>query len=108
MRRPPAAYIMLLVALLVVGVVAALIFFGVPPFDNIATFVVTTAIGFVLLLILGVVGGAFLGMLLAHRMLANREFTPFERTVLESLQDIRTRLDALEKREKEPPPQARR
>ena len=61
-----------------------------------AGFVLTNFIGVVTLLILGVVGGAFVGMLLAHRILGNREFTPFERDVLRSLQEIRDRLDRLD------------
>jgi hypothetical protein len=95
-RRFPVAYLVVVGALLVAGVFTALVWLGIPPFDSPAIFILSNAIGFVLLLILGVVGGAFVGMLLAHRMLANRQFTPFERTVLESLEDIRTRLERLE------------
>lgn len=101
MRRLPISYLALAGALGVVAVFVALIYFGVPPFDNLAVFVISNAVGLVLLLVLGVVGGAFVGMLLAHRMLANREFSPFERTVIENLAEIRERLDALEK-EREP------
>ncbi|MEA3200691.1 MAG: hypothetical protein QOE90_2119 [Thermoplasmata archaeon] len=95
-RRFPISYWTLAGALAVAATFVALVYFGVPPFDNLAIFVLTQAIGFVLLLVLGVVGGAFVGMLLAHRMLANRQFTPFERTVLESLEEIRARLETLE------------
>lgn len=100
-RTYPVSYFILAGALLIAGGFTALVYFGVPPFDNPGLFVLTNAIGFILLLIFGVVGGAFVGMLLAHRMLANRQFTPFERTVIQGLEDIRERLDALEARQKE-------
>ena len=96
MARIPASYFILAGALLVAGVFFALVYLGIAPFDNPGLFVLTNAIGFILLLLLGVVGGAFVGMLLAHRILANRQFTPFERTVLENLDDIRGRLERLE------------
>src|SRR5581483_7930316 len=96
-RTLPVSYFVLAGALLVAGVFFALVYLGVPPFDNPGIFVLTNAIGFILLLLLGVVGGAFVGMLLAHRILANRQFTPFERAMMERLDEIRERLDALEK-----------
>ncbi|GEM_PF-3169284 len=105
-RRFPLSYWILAGALLVAAAFIALVWLGVPPFDNLALFVLTQAVGFVLLLVLGVVGGAFVGMLLAHRILANRQFTPFERTMLEGLEEIRERLDRLEG--KEPPERLRR
>lgn len=86
---------------MLVAVVATLMYFGVPPFDNLTVFLVFNAASFLILLIAGVVGGAFVGMLLAQRMLGNREFSPFERSVLESLAEIRERLDRLEKVDEE-------
>jgi hypothetical protein len=88
--------VLVLVALVVIATFAALVYFGVPPFDSPSLFILTNAIGVVTLLIIGVVGGAFVGMLLAHRILGNRDFTPFERDVLRSLQEIHERLDRLE------------
>lgn len=98
MRPPPARYLVILGALALLGIFLTLTFLGVPPFDNLALFIFANVAGFFTLLILGVVGGAFVGMLLAHRMLATRQFTPFERSVLEGIEDVRGRLDALEKR----------
>jgi len=97
-KRPPAAYVAVLAVLAVIGLMMTLTFYGVPPFDNLQLFILTNVVGFFTLLVLGVVGGAFVGMLLAHRILASRQFTPFERTVLQGIEDVRARLDALEKR----------
>ena len=104
MRRPPVAYLLVLGALALIAAFVLLVFFGVPPFDNFAVFILSQVASALTLLVLGVVGGAFVGMLLAHRILANRDFTPFERTVLESLADIRARLDELEARQERPRP----
>lgn len=98
MRKLPKSYLLALLGLAVIVVIVGLVWFSVPPFDNIQAFVLFNFIGVVVLLILGVVGGAFVGMLFAHRILGNREFSPFERDVLRSLQEIRDRLDALEAR----------
>lgn len=84
--------------LLLLGLLPALAYAGVPPFNSLGVFLAANVASILILLVFGVIGGAFVGMLLAHRILANREFTPFERRVMESLEEIRTRLDALEKR----------
>jgi hypothetical protein len=98
-RRLPASYFVALAVIAAIGVVVALIFYSVPPFDNLQVFILANVIGFFALLVLGVIGGAFVGMLLAHRMLGNREFSPFEQNVLRALEDVRERLERLEKRE---------
>ena len=94
----PKRYVATIVVVGLLTLVPALAYMGVPPFNNTAIFLGVNAASFFILLLFGVFGGAFVGMVLAHRILANREFTPYERTVLESLADIRDRLDALEKR----------
>lgn len=103
MKRPPAMYLLLLGALLIVAIIATLTYLGVRPFDSLSFFIATSAASFFVLLIAGVVGGVFVGMLIAHRILGNREFSPFERTVLQSLEDVRERLDRLEARKPDEP-----
>lgn len=100
MKRLPGVYIVTLGGLLLIGVFTLLVSFGVPPFDGLQTFVLGQVVGAFTLLVFGVVGGAFVGMLLAHRMLANREFTPFERATLEGIADVQDRLESLEARVK--------
>lgn len=90
------AYLLLFGGILLVGTFSALVHWGVPPFDNLAVFILSQVASLFTLVLLGVLGGAAVGMLLAHRILSNRDFSPFERSVLESLADIRERLDRLE------------
>lgn len=96
--RVPKRYVAAIVVVALIALVPALAYMGVPPFNNTAVFLGVNAASLFILLVFGVIGGAFVGMLLAHRILANREFTPFERTVMEGLAEIRERLDRLEKR----------
>lgn len=98
MRRLPTSYAVVIGALVVLAVLVGLTAFGVPPFDNFQFFILSQVAAALTLMVFGVIGGAFVGMIVAHRILANREFTPFERTVMESLSAIQSRIDALEKR----------
>lgn len=95
--RLPKGYWLAVLTVALLALVPALAYMGVPPFNNTAVFLGVNAASLFILLVFGVIGGAFVGMLLSHRILANREFTPFERTVLERLAHISERLDALEK-----------
>lgn len=91
-------YVAAIAFLVLIALIPALAYMGVPPFNNTAVFLGVNVASLLILLVFGVIGGAFVGLVLAHRILANREFTPFERRMLESLDEIKTRLDALEKR----------
>lgn len=96
--RVPKRYVAAIAVVALFALIPALAYMGVPPFNNTAVFLGVNAASLFILLVFGVIGGAFVGMLLAHRILANREFTPFERTVMEGLAEIRARLDQLEKK----------
>lgn len=96
MRPVPKTYLAALVLLVLIATLTLLVYFAVPPFDNLSVFILASTISVITLLIAGVVGGAFVGMLLAQRLLGNREFSLFEKTVLQSLSDIRERLEKLE------------
>jgi len=95
-ERRPMAYSIILIGLAALGTIVVLIALGVPPFDNFAVFILSQIAAALTLLVFGVIGGAFVGMLVAHRILANRDFTPFEKAVMAGLDDLRLRLDRLE------------
>lgn len=94
----PKRYLAAIITVALLAIIPALAYMGVPPFNNTAVFLGVNVASVLILLVFGVIGGAFVGMVLAHRILANREFTPFERTTIENLAAIRERLDAIEKR----------
>lgn len=97
-RDLPLVYVVALVALLGLGLLWILTWLGVPPFDNLQIFLLTNLLGLFAVVVLGVLGGAFVGLIAGHRILATREFSPFERAVVERLNEIREHQDALEKR----------
>ncbi len=98
LRDLPAPYVIALVGLLGLALLWILTWMGVPPFDNIETFILANLLGLLAVVVLGVLGGAFVGLLLAQRIFAPREFSPFERTIVERLNEIRERQDAIDKR----------
>lgn len=51
--------------------------------------------------VLAALGGVFLGMVMAHRMLGSRGFSPFERELLQTLADVRAELQRARAREEE-------
>jgi len=96
--RVPKTYIAILTVLGLLAGLTLLVYLGVPPFDSTGVFVLANLVGAIILIVFGVIGGAFVGMLLAHRVLSNTEFTPFERTMLSGLDEMRERLAAIERR----------
>lgn len=94
----PRSYVAALGGLVILAIVTLLAYRGVPPFDSVGVFVVTNLFAVLLLMVFGVIGGAFVGMLLAHRMLSSREFSPFERTVITGIEELREGQRRLEDR----------
>jgi hypothetical protein len=96
----PLPYILLLATVIVLGAVVALVWFNFLTVSAIF-FELTNIVLLSLLFVFAALGGAFVGMLMTHRMLANREFSPTERTVLEINAEIRAvskRLEAMEEK----------
>ncbi len=95
-RELPVTYIMGLAALTFLGVLLAATAVGIVDVESLYlwllgnTFVAIMAFGLVAL------GGAFVGMLVAFQIFNNREFTPFERAVVDGLDDIRELGEQLE------------
>lgn len=98
MTKLPRRYLAALGAIVLIAALWLLTWFGVPPFDNIQVFILTNVIGFFAILVLGVLGGAFVGLILAQRIFGAREFSPFERAVMESLAELKVRVEDIEKK----------
>lgn len=97
----PRAYI---AALVLVGLIfgfIALSAAGVFAVESLFLLLVNYLFQIFAVTVLAALGGVFLGMVLAHRMLASRGFTPFERELLQTLADVRTELQRLQAREAE-------
>ncbi|HWG92278.1 MAG TPA: hypothetical protein VNZ52_15615 [Candidatus Thermoplasmatota archaeon] len=84
---------------LAAGAFVALAFLGIIPLDSLFLYILNNVLGFVAVALLAAVGGVFLGMLLAHRALATREFSPVERAMMETSQEVKrltARIEELE------------
>lgn len=105
--RVPFSWITLLLAVGVVGAIFGLMWFQVIEVSALF-FALTNVVVLTLVFVFAVLGGAFAGMLMTHRMLANREFSPVERTILETHAEVKAlgkRLEALEAAMERPPVQ---
>ncbi len=83
-KRVPVSYMLILVALVAAATYIVLSIMGVIPVEDLFVLMVQYTLTFFMLMVLGVVGGVFLGMVMAHRMLSAQDFTPVERLTIET------------------------
>lgn len=96
--KVPLSWFILLGAVAVLGVLVALLSYGVIEVSGLL-YALSNVVLLTLLFVFAVLGGAFAGMLMTHRLLADREFSPMERTVLETNAEVKAlgkRLAAIE------------
>lgn len=99
--RPPRGYLALLAIVAVAFGFVALHVGGVLTVENLFLLLVNYVFQVFAVTVLAALGGVFLGLVLGHRMLASRAFTPFERELLQALGHLRARLEALDARDRE-------
>ena len=87
---------LLLVAVLLVIWVGVYLGFITP--GNLVTSFLAFVFALVVIAILAIIGAVFLGMVVSHRIMSGKGFTPFEEEMLkmrQEVRDLRDRLDAL-------------
>ena len=97
----PRLYI---VALVVVGALftfIALTALRIVPVESVFLLLLNYVFQIFAVTVLAALGGVFLGMVLAHRMLASRSFNPFERELLATLAEIRAELERARARDED-------
>jgi hypothetical protein len=81
-----------LVWLIVVGLLIAIelsILFGiVNPYDVVTFFFIMVS-ALVVIAVLAIIGAAFLGIYISHRILSTQAFTPFEQEMLEMAEEVK-------------------
>lgn len=93
MERPPLGYVAIVVLLAAIGAFVVLGFLGFLPLEQIYVVMTTLVLAQAVAVILAFIGGVVVGLFLAHRILDSRDFTPFERAVLEGQNEIRELLE---------------
>lgn len=88
-ERPPLSYLALVALVVGVGVLFLLGVTGVLPVDDLYILLTTYVLAQALAVVFAFIAGLLVGLFLAHRMLGSRDFTPFERAVLEGQSEIR-------------------
>lgn len=107
MKRLPISWLVIFFTLGILGLVIGLVWFNVIEL-SVDWFLTLNIVAVTLVFTFAVLGGAFAGMLMTHRMLANREFSPVERTILETHAEVKAlgkRLASLEDELRARPPQ---
>ncbi len=89
MRRIPLRYVLWTVVLLTLVALGLGTATGLIPFSTLLANFVAFVFWLVLIAVLAVIGGVFLGMLLAHRLISERDFTPFEKEMLKMREDVK-------------------
>ncbi|MDI6855450.1 MAG: hypothetical protein QMD21_01520 [Candidatus Thermoplasmatota archaeon] len=98
----PKLYILTMVILMILGFFIFAVTFRVislPDITYLYTALSTFLLGWIAILILAIIGAVFLGMYLSHRILLTKDFTPFEKAMLEMKEDIaeiNRKLDSIE------------
>jgi hypothetical protein len=91
----PRSYVAALAVVAAIFVLLALSASGAITVESLFLLLVNYVFQIFAVTVLAALGGVFLGMVLAHRLLATRGFTPFERELLQSLADVKTELQRL-------------
>ncbi|OGS49835.1 MAG: hypothetical protein A3K65_04130 [Euryarchaeota archaeon RBG_16_68_12] len=73
---------------LLVAIELAILFGVVNPYDVVTFFFIMVA-ALVVIAVLAVIGAAFLGIYISHRILSTRDFTPFEQEMLRMADEVR-------------------
>lgn len=89
MKRPPLAFVSVLVAIAGIALLFALVALGIVPIDNVIFLLYGNVLLFGVVLVFAALGGAFVGMIVAQRIFSAREFTPLERSLVEALAELK-------------------
>ena len=97
--RLPGSLITTILVVLGTGLFVALAWLNIIPLESLFLNLLNIILSVVAVALLAAIGGIFLGMFLAHRMLATREFSPVERAMMEASHDIKALTARVEKLE---------
>ena len=78
----------LVVVGLLLAIEIAILVGAVNPYDVVTFFFIMVA-ALVVIAVLAIIGAAFLGLYVSHRILATRDFTPFEQEMLHMADEVK-------------------
>ncbi|MEW6070460.1 MAG: phage holin family protein [Candidatus Thermoplasmatota archaeon] len=102
----PKLYILTIIVLAFLGAFIFCLWFGVITFSDLQylyALLSTFILGWIVVILFAIIGAVFVGMYLSHRILLTKDFTPFEKSMLEMKEDIaeiKKKLDSIEGKSK--------
>ncbi len=87
-KKIPLSLLLMGFIVLIFGILAIGIIIGYFPVGDIFTGFYTFVFALVVISILGIIGAAFLGMYISHRVFSSRDFSTFEEEMLKMKKDI--------------------
>ncbi|UCE74190.1 MAG: hypothetical protein JSV56_00415 [Methanomassiliicoccales archaeon] len=100
--KTPFSYILWIILFFIIALFVSLLT-GIVEITDVFVYLMSAIVGWIVLIILALIGAIFIGMLLSHRILTVGAFTPFEEEMLKMRGDIKKindKMDILMKQEK--------
>ena len=88
--RTPFSYILMIAFFCIVALFLSLLIGIIDITTDVFVYLRAAIIGWIILIVLALIGAIFVGMFLSHRILSIGGFTPFEEEMIEMREDIKT------------------
>ena len=93
--KTPFSFFLWIILFCIIALIFALFFY--PEITDVFVYIRAAIVGWIVLIVLALIGAIFIGMLLSHRILSIGGFTPFEEEMLKMREEIKAINEKLEK-----------
>ncbi len=94
--KTPFSYILWIILLGIIALFVSLLT-GIVEIKDVFVYIMSAIVGWIVLIVLALIGAILIGMLLSHRILSTGSFTPFEEEMLKMREEIKSINEKLEK-----------
>ncbi len=94
--KTPFSYVLFIILLGIIALFVSLLT-GIVEIKDVFVYIMSAIVGWIVLIVLALIGAILIGMLLSHRILSTGAFTPFEEEMLKMREEIKTINEKLEK-----------
>ncbi|MEE9151699.1 MAG: hypothetical protein V3U20_07710 [Thermoplasmata archaeon] len=93
--KTPFTYILWIILICIIAIFVSLLT-GIVEIKDVFVYIMSAIVGWIILIVLALIGAIMIGMLLSHRILSTGAFTPFEEEMLKMGEDIKSINEKLE------------
>jgi hypothetical protein len=86
--KTPFSYVLWIILLGIIALFVS-IFTGIVEIKDVFVYIMSAIVGWIVLIVLALIGAILIGMLLSHRILSTGAFTPFEEEMLKMREEIK-------------------